>query len=285
MKKEPKTFTPPPGEKLDGMFVLLDLSAGFEKMQGDAERLAHGEKAECDLSPGGWLVRQAKRAERLGGALLEDWHGAAGFDYSSPATEFSRVLNDLRELVQDGVTAGNALKLAADCRVNHAVACMLADGIWNMEILRMTAAAQVAEAKAREEDAKAAMHDARGRAKEAKEAAKRAEEERREAEAKRREAEIAVARLEEHKHQARGVRGKNISPDVKKAVLDWMDKEYPGGVRGEGWQAAFESLTRSKDYTPRIQQHIGSAAALARVVEAARVDAKRKSHKTRRQKK
>lgn len=91
--------------------------------------------------------------------------------------------------------------------------------------------------------------------------------------------------VEGRKRKGRGVRGKNIPPDVKTAVLGWMDKEYPGGVRGEGWLAVFESLTRSKDYTPRIQQHIGSVAALRRVVEAARKAAKRPKPMTRGQKK
>lgn len=81
-------------------------------------------------------------------------------------------------------------------------------------------------------------------------------------------------------------RGRSYPADVKKAVLGFIDAEFGGDVRGEGgWQAAYDSLTMAKNYTPRIQQHIGSAAALKRVVEAARKDAKRTKRKTRGQKK
>lgn len=96
--------------------------------------------------------------------------------------------------------------------------------------------------------------------------------------------EIERAITAEAKKEGR-TRGKNIPRDVKKNVLDWLDKEYPGGVKGEGWKAAFDAFTRSKDYTPRIQQYADNWKPFKRIAEAARKDMKRKKAKSRGQKK
>ena len=80
-------------------------------------------------------------------------------------------------------------------------------------------------------------------------------------------------------------RGGNLPADVKQAVLDWLDRERGGDVRGEGWRDAFDAFSASPDCSARIRQYVGSPRAFKRVAEAARKARARRLKRMRGQKK
>ena len=80
-------------------------------------------------------------------------------------------------------------------------------------------------------------------------------------------------------------RGRNYPPEVKTAVLEWIERERGGDVTGEGWRKAFDAFSASPDCTAGIRARVGSWAAFKRVAEAARKERERKKRRTRGQKK
>lgn len=97
----------------EGRF-LYDVAWAFEKLEGDARRLAEGGKALCDLSPGG---RLAKLAEEAAKAMVDD--GGIPNAYPDPVAELSRAVEALRGLArwQDETSIPEAEKdgAAAQC--------------------------------------------------------------------------------------------------------------------------------------------------------------------------
>jgi len=65
-------------------------------------------------------------------------------------------------------------------------------------------------------------------------------------------------------------RGKAIPPEVKTSVLDFVESEYAGDLRGDGWKVAYDALMEWRGCTPLVRQWVGSPRAMRRIVEAAR---------------
>ena len=80
-------------------------------------------------------------------------------------------------------------------------------------------------------------------------------------------------------------RGNAIPGDVKKAVLDFLEVDCGGDVKGEGWKKAYDRFLLSTYYTPNVQKYVTSVAAMKRIAKAARTDAQRRKAKLRTQKK
>ena len=268
--------------------------------------MADGLPSVCDLSPDGELAKLAERAAT--------WARQADCppDFSAPLVELQMGVKVLRGLAKgdarvisilmteveawrkrcekeidgepgrviydytDSVRAA-AGRLAANCKACTAGAFGLAHMHLRLYSLQARMEAQVAEAEARAADAEAEKFKALGRAEAETEARKRAEEKRDEAEAKRREAKIAERKAK--------TRGKSIPLEVKKAIADFVEEEYGGDLRGVGYVKAYDDLCFSPHFTPKVSQYVKNPQSLRRMVEAARVDVKRKERKTRRQKK
>ena len=80
-------------------------------------------------------------------------------------------------------------------------------------------------------------------------------------------------------------RGRNLPDDVKQSVLEWIDRERGGDVKGEGWRKAFDAFSVSPDCSPCIRGYVASWPAFKRVAEAARKDRARRLKRTRGQRK
>lgn len=288
----------------------------FRAIEENAARIAFGGVVECDSSPEGWLATLAREVEAgLGPNPVYD-EQRIDMLYPFPMREFPRAVEALCGLVQwtSGKQGGEvgrmveellewckaqrldigkgaerlrravAGQLAARCGTCSALAFRENAGSIGQRIMDAENEARIADAEAREENAKAEMFKAQGKADAEAAARERAEQRAQEAEAARRKAEIARARLEGRKARTQGVRGKNIPADVKKFVLDWLEREYGGNVKGEGWEQAFYTLSTSKAYTSRIRQFCEGSKKLKAIVEAARKDRKRRKLLTRGQK-
>ena len=80
-------------------------------------------------------------------------------------------------------------------------------------------------------------------------------------------------------------RGRNLPDDVKQTVLEWIDRERGGDVKGEGWRAAFDAFSDSPVCSARIRAYATSWPAFKRVAEAARKERARRLKRTRGQRK
>lgn len=156
---------------------------------------------------------------------------------------------------------------------------------WQLEIAWLDCEARVADAEARAAEAEAEKYREQGKTEAEAKARKRAEKKRDEEAKARREAEIALAKQEANKAKAKGTRGKNIPGDVKETVLEFVERECGGDVRGEGWKEAFDRFAESPYYTAKNRQYVGSWPAMKRIAEAARLEKKRREIGARRQKK
>ena len=283
--------------QVKGDSVLLDLTLVYERLCNVFGDLAAGRGRA-------WTVDRGERRQLVACSLpadedlrlvREEGATAPGFVRDAvPLADLARRLCRIAEWA--GIEKRRARGLVARLARAELATCAeyrgRVTGALELSLVRDTVAAQVAdaearaaEAEARAAEAEAEMYKAQSKGEAEAEARARAEAKRDEAEAARRDAEIALARLEERKAKTKGARGKNIPGDVKETVLEFVEMECGGDVRGEGWKEAFDRFASSPQYTVAVQKHVGSAPAMERIAEAARLEKKRREIGARRQKK